>query len=121
RAGRARLHQGHPRRARALRRLGQARQRGGAALAAGRGRRARRRRLTRRGELRLDMRDGGTTQPVVLVILDGWGCAPAGPGNAVELAATPVFDRLWRTYPHTTPEASGEAVGLHPGQMGNSE
>jgi 2,3-bisphosphoglycerate-independent phosphoglycerate mutase len=55
------------------------------------------------------------------VILDGWGCAPAGPGNAVELADTPVFDRLWRDYPHTTLEASGEAVGLPPGQMGNSE
>ena len=58
---------------------------------------------------------------VALVILDGWGCAPPGPGNAVELADTPVFDRLWRTYPHTTLEASGEAVGLPPGQMGNSE
>ena len=46
---------------------------------------------------------------VALVILDGWGIAPAGPGNAVELAETPVFDRLWRDYPHTTIEASGEA------------
>jgi 2,3-bisphosphoglycerate-independent phosphoglycerate mutase len=55
------------------------------------------------------------------VILDGWGCAPPGPGNAVELAETPVFDRLWSTYPHTTLKASGEAVGLPPGQMGNSE
>jgi 2,3-bisphosphoglycerate-independent phosphoglycerate mutase len=59
--------------------------------------------------------------PVVLVILDGWGCAPAGPGNAVSQAKTPVFDRLWAEYPHTTLEASGEAVGLPPGQMGNSE
>jgi 2,3-bisphosphoglycerate-independent phosphoglycerate mutase len=58
---------------------------------------------------------------VALVVLDGWGCAPAGPGNAVELADTPVFDRLWRDYPHTTLAASGEAVGLPPGQMGNSE
>ena len=58
---------------------------------------------------------------VALVILDGWGCAPPGAGNAVELADTPVFDRLWRTYPHATLEASGEAVGLPPGQMGNSE
>jgi 2,3-bisphosphoglycerate-independent phosphoglycerate mutase len=58
---------------------------------------------------------------VTLVALDGWGCAPAGLGNAVELARTPVFDRLWREYPHTTLEASGEAVGLPPGQMGNSE
>ena len=60
-------------------------------------------------------------QPVVLVILDGWGCAPPGPGNAVELAETPVFDRLWAEYPHTTIKASGEAVGLPAGQMGNSE
>jgi 2,3-bisphosphoglycerate-independent phosphoglycerate mutase len=58
---------------------------------------------------------------VALIILDGWGCAPAGPGNAVELARTPVFDRLWREYPHTTLKASGEAVGLPEGQMGNSE
>jgi 2,3-bisphosphoglycerate-independent phosphoglycerate mutase len=58
---------------------------------------------------------------VTLVILDGWGCAPAGPGNAVALAETPVFDRLWAEYPHTTIKASGEAVGLPPGQMGNSE
>jgi len=41
--------------------------------------------------------------------------------NAVELARTPVFDRLWAEYPHTTLEASGKAVGLPPGQMGNSE
>ena len=58
---------------------------------------------------------------VTLVILDGWGCAPAGPGNAIELADTPVFDRLWREFPHTRLAASGEAVGLPPGQMGNSE
>jgi 2,3-bisphosphoglycerate-independent phosphoglycerate mutase len=58
---------------------------------------------------------------VTLVILDGWGCAPPGPGNAVQLADTPVFDRLWRDFPHTTLEASGEAAGLPPGQMGNSE
>jgi 2,3-bisphosphoglycerate-independent phosphoglycerate mutase len=58
---------------------------------------------------------------VALVILDGWGCAPPGPGNAVELADTPNFDRLWRTFPHTTLDASGQSVGLPPGQMGNSE
>ena len=57
----------------------------------------------------------------VLVVLDGWGLASPGPGNAVELASTPVFDRLWAEYPHTTLKASGEAVGLPPGQMGNSE
>ena len=58
---------------------------------------------------------------VALVILDGWGLAAPGPGNAVELADTPVFDRIWAEYPHTTLEASGQAVGLPPGQMGNSE
>ena len=67
------------------------------------------------------MPSGREHQLVALVILDGWGCAPAGPGNAVELAETPNFDRLWRTFPHTTLEASGRAVGLPPGQMGNSE
>ncbi len=60
-------------------------------------------------------------QLVALVILDGWGIAPPGPGNAVELADTPVFYRLHDEYPHTTLAASGEAVGLPPGQMGNSE
>jgi len=64
---------------------------------------------------------GGGVSLVALVVLDGWGCAPAGPGNAVSLARTPVFDRLWEEYPHTTLEASGKAVGLPPGQMGNSE
>jgi 2,3-bisphosphoglycerate-independent phosphoglycerate mutase len=63
----------------------------------------------------------GRRDLVVLVVLDGWGCAPPRPGNAVELAETPVFDRLWAEYPHTTLKASGEAVGLPPGQMGNSE
>ena len=59
--------------------------------------------------------------PVVLVILDGFGLAPPGPGNAVELARTPVFDDLWARFPHTTLAASGRAVGLPVGQMGNSE
>ena len=67
------------------------------------------------------MRDGRTYPLVALVILDGWGIAPAGPGNAIELADTPVFDRLWREYPHAQLAASGEAVGLPEGQMGNSE
>jgi 2,3-bisphosphoglycerate-independent phosphoglycerate mutase len=56
-----------------------------------------------------------------LVVLDGWGIAEPGPGNAVSLAQTPVFDELWDTYPHTTLTASGRAVGLPEGQMGNSE
>jgi 2,3-bisphosphoglycerate-independent phosphoglycerate mutase len=67
------------------------------------------------------LRSGGPYPLVALVVLDGWGCAPPGPGNAVELAETPVFDDLWERYPHTTLSASGEDVGLPPGQMGNSE
>jgi 2,3-bisphosphoglycerate-independent phosphoglycerate mutase len=63
----------------------------------------------------------GRVPLVALVVLDGWGCAPPGPGNAVELAATPVFDALWQRYPRTRLDASGEAVGLPAGQMGNSE
>ena len=55
------------------------------------------------------------------MILDGWGLAPPGPGNAVELADTPVFDELWRTHPRTQLTACGRAVGLPEGQMGNSE
>jgi 2,3-bisphosphoglycerate-independent phosphoglycerate mutase len=58
---------------------------------------------------------------VALVILDGWGLAPDGPGNAISLASTPVFDRLWEEHPHTQLTAKGEAVGLPEGQMGNSE
>src|SRR5689334_2561522 len=57
----------------------------------------------------------------VLVVLDGWGLAEPGPGNAVELADTPVFDRLWAEYPHATLRTSGRDVGLPDGQMGNSE
>ncbi len=58
---------------------------------------------------------------VCLVILDGWGLAEPGPGNAVSLASTPVFDELWERYPHTTLSAGGRDVGLPDGQMGNSE
>ena len=58
---------------------------------------------------------------VCLVVLDGWGLAPDGPGNAVSLADTPVFDDLWARFPHTTLTACGAAVGLPDGQMGNSE
>jgi 2,3-bisphosphoglycerate-independent phosphoglycerate mutase len=56
-----------------------------------------------------------------LIVLDGWGLAEPGPGNAVELARTPVFDALWQHCPHTTLTAWGPAVGLPEGQMGNSE
>jgi len=58
---------------------------------------------------------------VALVILDGWGLAEPGPGNAISLARTPVFDRLWAEFPHTRLSASGRDVGLPDGQMGNSE
>ncbi|MBN1262992.1 MAG: 2,3-bisphosphoglycerate-independent phosphoglycerate mutase [Candidatus Pacebacteria bacterium] len=58
---------------------------------------------------------------LVLIILDGWGLAPPGPGNAISLAQTPNFDRLWTVFPHTQLEASGEAVGLPPAEDGNSE
>jgi 2,3-bisphosphoglycerate-independent phosphoglycerate mutase len=58
---------------------------------------------------------------VCLVVLDGWGLAEDGPGNAVSQAATPVFDELWSAHPHTTLTAWGPAVGLPEGQMGNSE
>jgi len=67
---------------------------------------------------------GAATLPApcaALIILDGWGLAPAGPGNAVSLASTPVFDELWASYPHTQLTACGRAVGLPEGQMGNSE
>jgi 2,3-bisphosphoglycerate-independent phosphoglycerate mutase len=63
----------------------------------------------------------GSVPLVALVILDGWGIAPPGPGNAVSLARTPVFDALIERWPNARLEASGEAVGLPPGQMGNSE
>jgi 2,3-bisphosphoglycerate-independent phosphoglycerate mutase len=68
--------------------------------------------------------EGATTLPApsaALIVLDGWGLAPDGPGNAVSLAGTPVFDKLWSEYPHTTLTACGRAVGLPDGQMGNSE
>ncbi|HWJ42196.1 MAG TPA: 2,3-bisphosphoglycerate-independent phosphoglycerate mutase, partial [Solirubrobacterales bacterium] len=58
---------------------------------------------------------------LALVILDGWGLAEPGPGNAISLAGTPVFDRLWEEFPHTRLSAQGPDVGLPEGQMGNSE
>lgn len=59
--------------------------------------------------------------PVALVILDGFGLAPDGPGNAVALANTPTFDAICAAHPHATLSASGLDVGLPDGQMGNSE
>ena len=58
---------------------------------------------------------------VTLVVLDGWGIAEPGPGNAISLASTPIFDELWSGYPHAQLRAGGRAVGLPEGQMGNSE
>ena len=60
-------------------------------------------------------------RPVMLIILDGFGLGKDYPGNAIKLAKTPNIDRLMEKYPNTTLEASGLAVGLPEGQMGNSE
>jgi 2,3-bisphosphoglycerate-independent phosphoglycerate mutase len=60
-------------------------------------------------------------KPVVLIILDGWGIAPPGPGNAVTLAKTPNMNKYWSVYPHALLSASGESVGLPKGEKGNSE
>src|SRR5947209_15760488 len=60
-------------------------------------------------------------RPVVLVIMDGWGDAPPGPGNAVTLAETPTFDHLCATAARTELIPFGREVGLPAGQMGNSE
>ncbi len=62
-----------------------------------------------------------TAPSLALVILDGWGLAEPGPGNAISLARTPVFDRLWAEFPRTQLSAQGPDVGLPVGQMGNSE
>jgi 2,3-bisphosphoglycerate-independent phosphoglycerate mutase len=59
--------------------------------------------------------------PLVLVILDGFGYSPKREGNAIALAHTPHFDDWFANYPNTLIETSGEAVGVGPGQMGNSE
>lgn len=61
------------------------------------------------------------TDFVLLVVLDGWGLAPQGPGNAVTLAKTPNIDRLSASFPYTTLAASGEAVGLPRSEPGNTE
>ena len=63
---------------------------------------------------------GGRT-PVVLIVLDGWGFRPGREGNAIELGQTPMWHRLWAKAPRTLLDASGLAVGLPEGQMGNSE
>ncbi len=62
-----------------------------------------------------------TKRPVVLVVLDGWGYRPEREGNAIALASTPTWDALTTRAPTTLLEASGLAVGLPEGQIGNSE
>lgn len=60
-------------------------------------------------------------KPVVLIILDGWGVAPPGSGNAITLAKTPNFNYLWSKYVHTQLIAHGESVGLPKAEPGNTE
>lgn len=62
-----------------------------------------------------------TKKPVAMIILDGFGWREETDHNAVALADKPNFDRYWNTFPHATMQASGLAVGLPEGQMGNSE
>lgn len=62
-----------------------------------------------------------SVSPVVLIILDGWGYREQTDGNAIAVGNTPVMDSLWSAYPRTLIQASGKAVGLPEGQMGNSE
>lgn len=60
-------------------------------------------------------------KPLMLMILDGWGYRDEKKDNAIETGKTPNWHRLWKDYPHTTLECSGELVGLPAGTMGNSE
>lgn len=59
-------------------------------------------------------------KPVVLVVLDGWGYREEKKDNAIASASKPNFDKLWQTYPHSLLQASGLAVGLPQGQIGDS-
>lgn len=62
-----------------------------------------------------------TPRFVILSILDGWGIAPPGAGNAITLASTPNMNKFMAQYPHTELEAAGQAVGLPRGEDGNTE
>lgn len=62
-----------------------------------------------------------TRRPVLLLVLDGWGIAPPGPGNALSLAKLTHMPRIRATFPHTQLVASGDGVGLPPGEDGNTE
>ena len=66
-------------------------------------------------------KDSASKGPVCLVILDGWGLSEKREGNAIALGRTPNMDKYFQAYPSTRLDASGEAVGLPEGQMGNSE
>ena len=58
---------------------------------------------------------------VILAILDGWGIASPGPGNAIAQANTPNINKFWASFPHTQLQASGDSVGLPRGEVGNTE
>ncbi|HEC74138.1 MAG TPA: 2,3-bisphosphoglycerate-independent phosphoglycerate mutase [Methylophaga aminisulfidivorans] len=62
-----------------------------------------------------------THKPLALIIFDGWGYSESTENNAILAANTPNWDAMWKTYPHTLIDASGEGVGLPGDQMGNSE
>ena len=62
-----------------------------------------------------------SNRPYILVILDGWGCTDNPLSNAIQSAKKPVWDKIWKNYPHTLVNASGMDVGLPDDQMGNSE
>lgn len=64
---------------------------------------------------------GSNPKKALLVILDGWGIGDQGDDDVIANTPTPYFDYLNATYPHSELQASGEAVGLPDGQMGNSE
>ena len=60
-------------------------------------------------------------RPIILIILDGWGCSEDTRCNAIHEARKPIWDGLWAHYPHTLIQGSGRQVGLPAEQMGNSE
>lgn len=61
------------------------------------------------------------TKPIALIVLDGWGIAPPGPGNAISVAKLTNIPKYWNSYPHTELAASGISVGLPEGEDGNTE
>src|ERR1035437_496016 len=67
------------------------------------------------------MKKNNAHSPVALIVLDGWGYREETKHNAIASAKTPFFDKVWKECPHSLLEASGLAVGLPEGQMGNSE